>query len=408
LGSVKQAVKAALEVNNEYLQDSYLGMPTEIARSAMASFKFLPDRVWKSVTGWSDRPLSRAGKETKLKSVTQSIANYVMSCFQVSVGTCNKMKSYVANDWWGMEDGKRKLHWRSWDWLTTPKSLGGMGFRDFVLFNQAMLGKQAWRLLTETSSLCTRVLKGRYFPDTDFLSANKPRSSSYTWRSILFGRELLLRGLIWGVGNGELISIMGDSWVPGFRAGTFATVNDLPSNAKVKFLFNDDADGWNMEKVRHYFYEPMAQVIQQIPISRHGGEDYATWPHSKPGLYTVRSAYHLARTERVLMKQSAGKGDSSDSALQEKSWKSIWAINCPNKMKIILWRMAHDCLATGIQLQKRNIPTNDHCLFCGRSESVEHLFLHCTFASAIWAAVKEHTPFSLDRGSAVSMRSWLF
>jgi hypothetical protein len=81
LGSVKQAVKAALEVNNEYLQDSYLGMPTEIARSAMASFKFLPDRVWKSVTGWSDRPLSRAGKETKLKSVTQSIANYVMSCF---------------------------------------------------------------------------------------------------------------------------------------------------------------------------------------------------------------------------------------------------------------------------------------------------------------------------------------
>jgi hypothetical protein len=120
------------------------------------------------------------------------------------------MKSYVANDWWGMEDGKRKLHWRSWDWLTTPKSLGGMGFRDFVLFNQAMLGKQAWRLLTETSSLCARVLKGRYFPNTDFLSANKPRSSSYTWRSILFSHELLLCGLSWGVGNGELISIMGD------------------------------------------------------------------------------------------------------------------------------------------------------------------------------------------------------
>jgi hypothetical protein len=76
------------------------------------------------------------------------------------------------------------------------------------------------------------------------------------------------------------------------------------------------------------------------------------------------------------MKRSAGKGDSSDSALQEKSWKSIWAINCPNKMKIILWRMAHDCLATGIQLQKRNIPTNDHCVFCGLDEILA-FSVHC-------------------------------
>jgi hypothetical protein len=124
-----------------------------------------------------------------------------------------------------------------------PKSLGGMGFRDFVLFNQAMLGKQAWRPLSEPTSLCARVLKGRYFPDTNFLSAVKPRSSSYTWRSILFGHDLLVRGLSWGVGNGERIRALGDSWVPGFRAGTFATVQDLPVDTKVDFFLNDSATG---------------------------------------------------------------------------------------------------------------------------------------------------------------------
>jgi hypothetical protein len=130
--------------------------------------------------------MSRAGKEIKLKSVTQSIPNHVMSCFQIPIGICNKMKHSVANDWRGIEDGKKKLHWRSWNWLTTPKFLGGMGFRDFRMFNHAMLGKQCWRLVTDPNSLCARVLKGRYFPNTDFLSAVKPRSSSFTWRSILF------------------------------------------------------------------------------------------------------------------------------------------------------------------------------------------------------------------------------
>jgi hypothetical protein len=151
--------------------------------------------IWKHINGVTDRPMSRAGKEIFLKSVIQSIPTHVMSCFQIPVSNYDRIKSSIANQWWGIEDGKKKLHWRSWDWLSTPKNLGGMGFRDLLLFNQAMLGCQGWRLLTEPNSLCARVLKGRYFPLCDFCHAPKPRSSSYTWRSILFGRDLLLRGV---------------------------------------------------------------------------------------------------------------------------------------------------------------------------------------------------------------------
>ena len=98
-----------------------------------------------------------------------------MSCFQIPMGVCNKLKKPICNFWWGMENGKKKVHWRSWDWLSSPKYLGGMGFRDMAMFNQAMLGKQGWRLLTEPQSLCARVMKGRYFPNGDFWSARCPR-----------------------------------------------------------------------------------------------------------------------------------------------------------------------------------------------------------------------------------------
>jgi hypothetical protein len=165
---IKERVMSSFGVHTEALQDSYLGMPTDVGRSPTGTFSFLPDRMWKRVNCLSDRPLSRQGKEIFLKSVIQAISTYAMSCFQISVATCTAMHKIIADFWWGICDGQKKMHWRSWAWLSTPKFLGGLGFRDLVLFNQAMLGRQSWRLLTEPESLCARVLKGRYFPNCSF------------------------------------------------------------------------------------------------------------------------------------------------------------------------------------------------------------------------------------------------
>jgi hypothetical protein len=112
--------------------------------------------------------MSRAGLETWLKAVIQAVPTFVMSFFELSIATCDKIKSVIANIWWGVENGKKKMHWRLWEWLSTPKALGGMGFHDLFLFKQAMLAKQGWRMLTDPNSLCARVLKGRYFPNFYF------------------------------------------------------------------------------------------------------------------------------------------------------------------------------------------------------------------------------------------------
>ena len=119
-----------------------------------------------------------------------------MSCFLLTKRVCKSITSCMAKYWWGSSIDKRSLHWLSWDKLEVPKVKGGMGFRNMHSFNLAMLGKHGWRLITRPNSLCARVLKGKYYPHTDFLSATVPAKASATWKAIVAGREALGVGLI--------------------------------------------------------------------------------------------------------------------------------------------------------------------------------------------------------------------
>jgi hypothetical protein len=137
-----------------------------------------------------------------------------MGCFQLSKGQCKELSSVAAQFWWGDKNNERKVHWISWKKMCESKSRGGMGFHDNEDFNQALLAKQAWRLVTNPDSLCARVLKARYFSDGMFWMAGRPKRSSYTWKSILHGRDLLKEGVVWRIGDGETVDVWEHNWIP--------------------------------------------------------------------------------------------------------------------------------------------------------------------------------------------------
>ncbi|KAG2305227.1 hypothetical protein Bca52824_033878 [Brassica carinata] len=63
------------------------------------------------------------------------------------------------------------------------------------------------------NSLTTRFIKSRYFPHSDFLTASLGLKPSFAWRSMLFGRELLQKGLKIQIGNGANTTVWLDNWV---------------------------------------------------------------------------------------------------------------------------------------------------------------------------------------------------
>ena len=156
------------------------------------------------VQGWKEQLLSQAGREVLLKVVIQAIPTYAMSCFKLPITLCNEIESLIKKFWWGQQGEQRKIHWSKWSTLCKPKSLGGMGFRDFQKFNDAMLSKQVWRLLANEDSLFYRFFKAKIFPMGCILEA-KEGTGSFAWKSILKGREIIQKGMLWRVGNGSSI-----------------------------------------------------------------------------------------------------------------------------------------------------------------------------------------------------------
>lgn len=53
----------------------------------------------------------------------------------------------------GQQKVTKKASWVAWDTLTMPKYMGGLDFRDFEIFNLALLARQAWIILENPESL---------------------------------------------------------------------------------------------------------------------------------------------------------------------------------------------------------------------------------------------------------------
>ncbi|XP_059437076.1 uncharacterized protein LOC132170205 [Corylus avellana] len=202
---------AGIPINQRY--DTYLGLPALVGRSRTRAFKSIKERVWKCLQDWKLNFLSQAGKEILLKAVIQAIPTYCMSIFKLPKVLCLEINSLMMKFFWGHKEKENKIHWMSWSKMSLSKAQGGLGFRDIVSFNKALLAKQIWRLWKYPDSLIAKIMKAKYYPECSVLDAPCGKKPSFAWRSIQNSSDLVNEGLIWRVGNGQSIRIWQDKWV---------------------------------------------------------------------------------------------------------------------------------------------------------------------------------------------------
>ena len=173
------------------------------------TFGFIKDRIWDKINSWSNKCLSKAGREVMIKSILQSIPSYIMSIFLLPNKLVDAIEKMINVFWWGHGGNMRRgVHWISWERLSVHKNFGGMGFKDLTSFNVAMLGKQGWRFQTDSSSLVCRLFKAKYFPNSDFIASKIGHNSSYVWRRIFSAKIVIKQGARWHIGSGVNIPFL--------------------------------------------------------------------------------------------------------------------------------------------------------------------------------------------------------
>lgn len=330
--------------------------------------------------------MSNAGKEVLLKAVIQSIPTYVMSCFELPKQLCWDIHQCMARFWWGTKSNEKKIHWMAWEKLCSPKAEGGLGFRNLNTFNQALLAKQGWRLLKYPNSVVARVLKAKYFPNTSFMEASSPSGMSYSWRSIITGREVLAKGLRYQIGDGRCVSIWNDPWIPlphSFKP--FSLPLEGTEMWNVEDIIDPESRTWNATMVENLFTKMEADLILSIPLSHRPSEDKLVWHHDRKGSFNVKSCYHLARTIQRHHTQATSSANARDG--RSNLWNKIWKARIPPKIRAFAWRLLKGILPTRDALARKITLPDLSCIFChNHIESDVHLFMRCSALVNFWYA----------------------
>lgn len=122
---------------------------------------------------------------------------------------------------------------------------------------------------------------------------------------------------------------------------------------RVNELINPITSDWDEQLIRDTFCHEDAEVILSLPIAD-GMEDWIAWHYDSAGRFLVKSVYKLA----VQYRDSQNGNDASTSNVSTTStstfeWKKIWQLRLPNKVKMFLWRFAHNSLPVHRNLRQR-------------------------------------------------------
>lgn len=211
------------------------------------------------------------------------------------------------------------------------------------------------------------------------------------------------------IGNGSTTNIWEDNWIPRDEMLRPYGGRVINPPVLVSELIDVTSAAWNIQRLQEVFMPMDIPAIMGIPLWTRNLEDYWSWHFERNGVFTVRSSYRMLVATKLRREAwLEGSAGSSSTNTDEKSWKMLWKIQVPAKIRIFLWRLSKHSIPTEDVRAHRHMTNSEACGLCGRLDSWRHSLLECTVARCTWALVDDDIAQHLTATTEPRARHWLF
>jgi len=352
----------------------YLGVPTLHGRSTRAQFQYVLERIDNRLAGWKTSCLSLAGRTTLIQSTIEAIPSYTMQTIKLPRSLCDDIDRKIRRFLWGGTASTRKIHLAHWNIITKPRDMGGLGIRSMRQLNSAQLAKLGWRVITESESLWSRVLRTKYCKGRASLEAFSVKpTDSLIWRGIVEQVEVLRKGLGIAVGDGRNTQFWTHKWAGDSVLADLA-IRQPPSTDLPKLVrdYWEVGRGWKWDLLSPLLPEAALATIASFELADDTKfQDQIFWRGTHSGCFSLKSAMLFLRNE--------------DGVEKEAHWTRLWKLKAPQRLKMFAWLALHDKLMTNWNRTRRGLTDDPFCIVCDSAyEDIEHVLRSCPKAKEVW------------------------
>ncbi|KAK4384178.1 putative ribonuclease H protein [Sesamum angolense] len=268
-----------------------------------------------------------------------------------------------------LDRGYPKVAWSS---VCRPIEEGGLGIRDILALNKALMCRHIWNVIQDNqSSIWVRWIAHTHLRHKSIWTVDV-KGGSWGWRKLLRLRSALVPYIDLKIGDGASFSLWHDPWhslgplIKRFPSGPSRT--NIPAAATLSMVIVDGV--WHWPLITDMECIEITHVLPPID----NGSDSILW---RGGDFSTKVAYDIFRNPGPKV-----------------GWYSLLLGPCKiPKYSFVLW------LAILEKLSTMDKPWLSHlggvCVLCGRElETHEHLFFRCSYSRRCIRVLKNSVRFS--------------
>ena len=150
-------------------------------------------------------------------------------------------------------------------------------------------------VISNSDSICMRALRSKFKVRSDWMHRDPPKNASKTWKAIEGLKSLIMKGACFIVGDGAVIDIWKDPWVPWLPNFLPLPKDDSMNEAfVVACLINQSSRAWNVARLNELFDDISMEAIIKITLPSSPRPNKLIWILDPKGKFLVKSAFQCS------------------------------------------------------------------------------------------------------------------